>query len=126
MRRTAAALVFAVAVSVAHGAASELQSASRSKPAVSLGTHAVRGIVKTVDAGSMVIARSSQRSSEMTFVLRPSTEREGTITAGATVSVRYVTEDHALVATAVFVQADHPRPPTKVGRLSRRVADRRE
>jgi hypothetical protein len=78
-------------------------------PAAPVGTHAVRGIVRTVDADSLVIARSSQRSSEMTFRLRRSTAREGTISAGVAVSVRYVTEDHTLVATAVFVLPDHPR-----------------
>jgi hypothetical protein len=77
-------------------------------PAPPVGTHAVRGIVRTVDAESLVIARSSQRSSEMTFRLRRSTAREGAIAAGVTVSVRYVTEDHTLVATAVFVLPDHP------------------
>jgi hypothetical protein len=90
------ALILAVALLTANAAAP-------------VGTHAVRGIVRTVDADSLVIARSSQRSSEMTFRLRRSTAREGTIAAGVAVSVRYVTEDHTLVATAVFVLPDHPR-----------------
>lgn len=114
MGRTAAALAFLGAILLSNGVAgaaatdrAELQA--NSKPAVPLGTHAVRGIVKSVDAASLVILRSAQRTSEMTFVLRPSTEREGTIAVGATVSVRYRAEDHLLVATAVFVQADHPR-----------------
>jgi hypothetical protein len=113
MTRTAAALAIAIAVmmssrtaAVAVVDASKNQDRSTSKPAMPLGTHAVRGIVRSVDARSLVIARSLQRSSDMTFVLRPSTEREGTIAAGAIVSVRYIPEDHTLIATAVFVQSE--------------------
>jgi len=66
-------------------------------------THAVRGVVKSVDATSLVIARSTRKPSDMVFVLTSSTSRAGTLAAGAIVSVRYRTEGKTLVATAVTV-----------------------
>ena len=69
-------------------------------------THAVRGVVKSIGPKSLVITRSSKKPSDLTFVLTPSTLRAGTIVAGATVSVRYRTEDKVLVATAVTVDPD--------------------
>jgi hypothetical protein len=72
-------------------------------------TNAVRGVVKSVDPASLVIVRSRKKPSDMIFVLTPSTWRAGTVVAGATVSVRYRTEDKVLVATAVTV--DTTRSP---------------
>jgi hypothetical protein len=115
MRRAAAALVLVGAIVMAGGASGASHSesaggqrASGSTSAVSLGAFAIRGIVRAVDAASLVIARSSKRSSEMSFVLRPSTQREGVIVVGATVSVRYVKAGDTLVATAVFAHPDSP------------------
>ena len=53
-----------------------------------LGTHATRGIVQTIDATTLVIARPGNRD-VMAFSLTPSTRREGVIVVGSTVSVRY-------------------------------------
>jgi hypothetical protein len=106
MRVTITALVLVGAIAMAEGASggprgdgADVQTASEPRPAVSLGAYAVRGTVRTVDASSLVIARSSKRSSEMSFVLRPSTQREGAIVVGATVSGRYVRLGDTLVAT---------------------------
>ena len=68
-----------------------------------LGTHATRGIVLTIDANAMVIARTKNRGS-MTFVLTSSTHREGVIVVGSTVSVRYREDGKKHVATAVALQ----------------------
>ena len=67
------------------------------------GTHATRGVVKSLDKTMLVIARSRGRG-DMTFVLRPSTRREGTIGVGSAVSVRYREEGKTNIATAVAVQ----------------------
>jgi hypothetical protein len=73
--------------------------------------HATRGVVKTVDDTTLVIVRFSHRG-EMTFSLRASTKREGAITPGATVSVRYLEEGQMNVATAVALQqVDGPPRP---------------
>ena len=66
-----------------------------------LGTHAVRGIVKAVTGTMLVIRRPGGRNGDMTFVLSPSTDREGTLVVGTPVAIRYVLQGTTLVATAV-------------------------
>lgn len=68
-----------------------------------LGTHATRGTVRSIDASTMVIARTGNRGS-MTFSLTSSTHREGVIVVGSTVSVRYREEGKNHVATAIALQ----------------------
>jgi hypothetical protein len=68
-------------------------------------THAVRGVVKSINQESLVIVDSGKGRREMTFQLSPSTYREGELTLGATVSVRYRLEGSVLKATAV---STHP------------------
>jgi hypothetical protein len=67
-------------------------------------THATSGVVKTIDASTLVITRTSKAHREMTFVLNTSTHREGTIAVGTPVSVRYREDGKTYVATAVSVQ----------------------
>jgi len=68
-------------------------------------THAVRGTVKSMSEAALVIVPSRRNTNEMTFVLGPSTHREGQMTIGATVSVRYRIRNQILLATAV---STHP------------------
>ena len=68
--------------------------------------HATKGVVKSVDVTTLVITRSPRNGREMTFVLNPSTERDGNVTVGSTVEVRYRTEANRRVATVISVQ-DH-------------------
>lgn len=70
--------------------------------------HATRGTVKLIDATTLVIARAGNRG-EMTFELKPSIHRQGTIGVGTTVSVRYQDDGTRHVATAIT--ADHPNQP---------------
>jgi hypothetical protein len=68
-------------------------------------SHSTTGTVKSVDGTSLVITqKSGATSKEMTFVLNDSTQKKGTIAAGAAVDVRYKTEGKSNVATAVTVQ----------------------
>jgi hypothetical protein len=67
-------------------------------------THATSGVVKSVDDATLVITRSG-KAGEMTFTLNPSTHREGTISVGAPVSVRYHAEGKTNIATAVQAHA---------------------
>jgi hypothetical protein len=83
------------------------KTATAPKPAATPATHATRGVVKTVDASSLVITRA--KGAETTFVLNTSTQRQGDIAPGANVSVRYHTEGKDKVATAVSVQ--QPKQP---------------
>src|SRR5262245_48298174 len=68
-------------------------------------THATRGVVKSIDATSLVITRSGANHGEMKFALNSSTHREGTIAAGKPVSVRYREEGKMNVATAIRAQS---------------------
>ncbi len=70
-------------------------------------THAIRGVVKSVSTFYVVVVTGSgKKAREMTFVLGPSTEKDGDITIGTTVSVRYRQEGHTLVSTAVSAQTE--------------------
>jgi len=63
-------------------------------------THATRGVVQTIDAHMMVIARPRGRGT-IAFNMTPSTHRDGAIGVGSTVSVRYREAGGNRVATAV-------------------------
>jgi hypothetical protein len=74
--------------------------ASGSAPA----THATKGVVKSVDATTLVITRADKKHSEMKFALDTSTQRPEGVAIGAPVSVRYREDGKTHVATAVTVQ----------------------
>jgi hypothetical protein len=75
----------------------EKPAASTAKPA----THSTSGVVKSVDASSLVLTKSGKAAEEMTFVLTPTTQKSGTIEPGAHATVRYTTEGKTNTATAV-------------------------
>jgi hypothetical protein len=84
-----------------------------SKPVAA--THSTRGVVKSLDDKMLVITRTGGNHAEMTFALNASTHRDGTISAGSAVSVRYREEGKTKVATAIRVepvkqQAAHSTP----------------
>jgi len=72
------------------------KAASATHPA----SHAVRGVVKSVDDSSLVITHG-KKNETLSFKLDPTTSREGTIAVGSMVSVHYRNEGKTLVATAV-------------------------
>jgi hypothetical protein len=85
-------------------------AAASQKAIAPMPTHAVRGVVKSISTFYVVIVTGSGRKArEMTFVLGPSTEKDGDITIGTTVSVRYRQNGHALVSTAVAAQPEKPQ-----------------
>ena len=65
--------------------------------------HATKGVVKFIDANRLVIKRTPQNGREMTFVLKPSTERSGDVKVGSTVDIRYRSDTEQRIATAVTV-----------------------
>ena len=89
-----------IAIALAGGLS--LPVASDSPP---LGTHAIRGVVKSVSPTSLVITRSRGRRRDMMFVMSSSTDREGSLAAGTPVSIRYVMQGKVLIATAVAVES---------------------
>ena len=72
-------------------------------------THAIRGVVTSVSDSVLVITPSGKRARAMRFVVSPSTHREGNMTVGAIVSVRYRVEDQTLLATAVSTHPEKQR-----------------
>ena len=52
----------------------------------------------------MVITTAGKKGKEMSFALNSSTQRDGTLAAGSTVSVRYHMDNKTNVATAVNAQ----------------------
>lgn len=113
MRDALAVIVISGALSIPPVAAVAAPGAPES-PSLAEGSqstvarHATRGTVKVIDATTLVIARPGNRG-EMTFELKPSIDRQGTIGVGTTVSVRYHDDGTRHVATAMT--ADHPNPP---------------
>jgi hypothetical protein len=70
-----------------------------------LARHAVRGVIKAVASSSIVVSRPGRRGGDLTFTITPSTDRDGMLRVGATVSIRYRIDGDSLIATAVIVHA---------------------
>jgi len=107
-RVTMAILVGALAAVPAAGFAApdaNAQTSAAKRPAkVAAAGHATTGVVKSIDASTLVITRPGNKAREMTFALNPSTHREGTVEVGSTVSVRYREEGNARVASALVAR----------------------
>ena len=107
MRKFVLSSAFGVAViaMAATGAAAQAGASAKpaektaSKPAVA--GHATSGVVKSVDATSLVITKGK---ADQTFMLNASTQKEGTIEPGAHVSVHYKDEGKSHVATAIVAK----------------------
>lgn len=110
IRYVAATLAFAAALaarttlSAATQSGAPVDQSSVDETADAQTRYATKGVVKSASRTRLVVARSARRGGELTFVLTVATIREGSPTAGSTVSVRYRVEDHKLVATAFTVQ----------------------
>ena len=104
---TAAVVLGAVLLAASTGTASPTTDAaqaahSRAKAAVQAETHSMKGVVKSIDATTLIVERGSGKHKQhMTFALDTDTHRDGDIKAGSTVSVRYRTEAQKLLALNV-------------------------
>jgi hypothetical protein len=76
------------------------KSLKPAKSTTSAASHSARGVVKSVDANTLVIERGKKKK-DMTFVLDPTTHRAGDINVGSTVSVRYKNDASKLMALDV-------------------------
>jgi hypothetical protein len=77
--------------------------------------HALTGIVKSVDAMTLVVTRAGKNPREMTFSLSPFTQRDGEVAVGARVEVRFRTKGRMQIATAIFAPTGMPRGPARPG-----------
>ena len=91
--------------------ASAAKAAPAAKPAATPTVHATKGVVKSVDATSLVISKVAGKGPDTTFMLNSSTQKQGTLVAGASVDVRYHKEGKDNVATAVTVHEATPAKP---------------
>ena len=116
MRYTLTALML-VGMLATSGLAIAQTTKSSSKPAAakpaSTATHSVQGVVKSVDASSLVITKSGKKGGDMTFKLDSTTQKDGSIATGSAVSVRYRMEGSSMVATAVNAEAPKPAKTAK-------------
>ena len=92
------------------------KKASAMAPASTTASHAVHGVVKSMDDSSLVVTASGKKATDMTFVLNGSTTKEGSPAVGSTVSVRYKSEAGKMVATAVAVQPAAKTAKSKSGK----------
>lgn len=93
-------------------AAAETVSAA-SLASGTLEIHTAKGSVRFVDSSTLVIHQISPYSGKnMTFVMRPSTEREGDLKVGSTVTVQYENEPDHRIATVVEVEHAKVRSST--------------
>jgi hypothetical protein len=92
-----------------HQAGAQKKSAEKHVSAASAATHATTGVVKSIDATSLVVTRSG-KAGDLTFVLSPSTQREGSVGVGSSVEVRYRAEGKTLIATAVTAHQPKQQP----------------
>ncbi|MEQ1731947.1 MAG: hypothetical protein ABL982_26540, partial [Vicinamibacterales bacterium] len=67
-------------------------------------THATTGLVKAIDATTLVLSRPNKKKGDLSFTLNGSTRRDGAIVVGAPVSVRYQNEGKSHLATAIAVR----------------------
>ena len=108
MNAAALAAALSVAPVIAFAAAQTTPPAASSakhpaaKPAVA--TKSTSGVVKSMDATTLVITHQGKKAVEETFTLDPSTQKEGNVQVGATVSVHYKTEGKTKMATAIMAQ----------------------
>jgi len=72
-------------------------------------THSTKGVVKSVDANTLVISHKGKTGGDMTFALNPATHLQGTVAVGASVDVRYREDGKTYVATAVTAQPSKPQ-----------------
>jgi hypothetical protein len=99
----ALALIFAGAAQAAQTTAPK-KATTRKAAAVHEMT--TRGVISSIDATQLTITHKVKGKDEsMNLVLNPSTKQEGTLTAGARVTVRYRKDNNEMVATSVRAQA---------------------
>jgi len=97
------ALAFSQSTSSAAKAATPAAPANK-KTAAAPAVHAMSGVVKSIDGSMLIITKVAGKGPETSFIVNSATDKQGTLTAGASVDVRYRTEGKDRIATAISVQ----------------------
>ena len=74
------------------------------KPAAAA-SHSVHGTVKAVDANMLTVTPSGKDKTDVMVMMNTSTQKEGPLAVGSTVSLRYHEENGQKIATAVKATA---------------------
>ena len=100
----ALALLFGGAAHAAQATAPKKTTAAKKAPAVH--EIAASGVITSADATHLTLTRKvNGKDQPLTVVLSPETKRQGDLTPGSKVSVRYRMENNEMVATSVRAQA---------------------
>src|SRR5436190_597989 len=75
------------------------------KKTATAASHSAKGVVKSMDATSLVV---TEKGKDVTYVLDPSTKKEGDPAVGSNVTVMYKTDGTQHVATDVKASAAKP------------------
>jgi hypothetical protein len=97
-------LTAAPMIAFASGQTSPAPAAKHSAAKPSVATKSTTGVVKSMDATTLVLSRQGKKDADETFTLNASTQKEGNVQVGSTVSVHYKAEGKTKVATAIMAQ----------------------
>ena len=103
----AAIPVFASQTPAPSSSASKAAPKTSASKSSSMATHSTSGVVKSMDATTLVITKSGKKPEEMTFAVSASTQKQGTPDVGSAVTVRYKTEGTTNTATAIVAKPAH-------------------
>ena len=103
MRTFLKAATFAamIAVPVAGFAQAAQKKSAAHETHSKVATHTTAGVVKSSTDTALVITKGGK---DETFVVNPSTQKQGTIDTGSHVNVHYTMDGKSMVATAITVQ----------------------
>ena len=98
----AAAVLAVPTMSLAAQTAKPAPAAKTAAKTATPASHSAKGVVKSMDATSLVV---TEKGKDVTYVLDPSTKKEGDPAVGSNVTVMYKTEGTQHVATDVKASA---------------------
>ena len=99
MKTNARLLMFALALTVGAGSTSQIVSASAAQTAPLTATR--KGVIKKIDATTIVLTPADDKKREATYTLAPSATRTGQCDVGDDVVISYHYEKGRPVVTAV-------------------------
>jgi len=112
----------AAVVAAAVLAVPAMSFAAQTKPAAAKKTetaahHSAKGVVKSMDASTLVV---TEKGKDVSYVVDPSTKKEGDPTVGSTVTVMYKTEGTQHIATDVKASAAKPAHAAKAAKPAKK------
>jgi hypothetical protein len=112
----------AAVVALAVLAVPAMSFAAQTKPAgakksASAASHSARGVVKSMDATTLVV---TEKGKDVSYVVDPSTKKEGDPAVGSNVTVMYKTEGTQHIATDVKASPAKPAKAAKAAKPAKK------